>query len=160
MAENALTQQDVVKKLEGAKWVMLTSARSDGKLLSHPMVPQRVNEDADVWFFLSLTGDQADILRQTRDVNIAVDEAGSWLSVSGRAELVRDPALVDELWNDQAAAWFEGGKSDPSLGLLKVTSDSAQFWGTPGGKVAALAQVVRSRVTGQRPTGSSDTTEL
>lgn len=160
MVENALTQQDVVAKLQSASWVMLTGARSDGKLLSHPMVPQRVNDEADVWFFVSLTGDQADILRQNAHVNIAVDETGSWLSVSGQAEFVDDAALVDELWNDQAAGWFEGGKTDPSLGLLKVSTDSAQFWGTPGGKVAALAQIVRSRLTGQHPSGTSDTTEL
>lgn len=155
-----LSQHDVVETLRRARWVMLTTALADGTLLSHPMSPQEVTDDTDVWFFLSLDGGQAEALRTGPAVNIAVSEAGSWLSVAGRAEFVEDRAKVDELWNDEAGAWFEGGKEDPSLGLVRVTGDSAQFWGLPGGKVSALAQIVKAKVTGDRVPGGTSTTEL
>lgn len=155
-----LNQPDVVKVLRESKWVMMTTARSDGKLLSHPMTPQEVTDDADVWFFASRSSDHADVLRQGGQVNLASSEAGEWLSVSGRAEFVEDRAKIDELWSNDVEAWFPGGKDDPDLGLLLVVTNSAQFWGTPGGKVAALAQIVKSRVTGDRPAGDSDTTAL
>ena len=38
MAEE-ITQEDVVNKLRDARWVMLTTAAADGKLVTHPMVP-------------------------------------------------------------------------------------------------------------------------
>lgn len=158
--DQELSQQDVVKTLRKATWVMLTTALADGTLLSHPMSPQEVTEDADVWFFVSLAGGQAEALRSGPHVNLAVSEAGSWLSVAGRAEFVEDRAKVDELWNDDAKAWFDGGKEDPNLGLLRVTSDSAEFWGVPGGKVSALAQIVKAKATGDRVQGGSATTEL
>lgn len=157
---DTLTQQDVVEKLRDAELVMLTTARPDGTLLSHPMTIQSVSEDADIWFFVSLEGGQAEALRSGPHVNLSVAETGSWLSVAGHARFVEDPALVEQLWNDQARAYFPGGKDDPDLGLLRVSGDSAQFWGMPGGKVAGLAQIVKAKATGERPPGGTGTTEL
>lgn len=155
-----ISQSDVVKTLRDAPWVMVTTARRDQKLIAHPMVPQEVTDDADAWFFVSLSGGQADALRQGSEVNIAVSSAGTWLSVSGRAEFVDDPAKIDDLWNRDAEEWFEGGRTDPSLGLLHVTTASAQYWGTPGGAVRSIAELVKSRVTGSKPAGGTDTVPL
>lgn len=156
----SLEQKDVVKILRDSGYVMLTTALADGKLLAHPMVPQEVTDDGDVWFFIGLQGDQATALLQNPQVNIAVSEAGNWLSVAGRVDFVDDQAKLAKLWNKEAATWFEGGLTDPELGLIKVTGESAQHWGLKGGKVAGLAQIVKAKVTGQRTGGGSSTTEL
>ncbi|MGC5617672.1 pyridoxamine 5'-phosphate oxidase family protein [Georgenia sp. Z1491] len=160
MAEiSDLTQADVVKLLRGSRVVMLTTALADGKLLAHPMSPQEVSDDADVWFFLSLASGQADALRRGPNANIAVAEAGSWLSVACRVELVEDRAKVEELWSDGAEAYVEG-RDDPNLTLVRAVGESAQYWGVPGGKVSALAQLVKAKVSGERPAGGTSTTEL
>lgn len=155
-----LDRQDVVALLRDASWVMLTTALPDGTLLSHPMVPQGVDEDSDVWFFVSLHGDQADALRGDPHVNLSVAETGTWLSVAGRAGFVEDRAIVEQLWTDRAARSFPGGIDDPDLGLLQVRSESAQYWGVPGGAAARLARSVRAKATGGRPPGGTATTEL
>lgn len=155
-----LETSQVIDSLENSKWVMLTVAGAEGKLLSHPMSVQQVTKDVDVWFFVGLQGDQADALRANPQVNIAVSRAGAWLSVAGRAEFVEDRAKVDELWDDSVDAWFEQGKDDPNLGLLKVSGESAQFWGLPGGPVSALAQIAKAKITGEQTAGGSRTTEL
>lgn len=160
MTEQELTQQDVVQKLRSTKLAMLTTALPGGKLLSHPMSIQGVSEDVDVWFFLALDGGQADALRGDPHVNLAVAEAGSWLSVAGRARLVEDRAIIDRLWSESAREYFPQGAEDPNLGLLQLRGDSAQYWGMPGGKVAGLAQILRSKVTGDQPPGGTATTEL
>lgn len=160
MTDQTLSQHDVVDKLRDTDVVMLTTALPDGTLLSHPMTIQGVDDDVDVWFFVGLQGDQADALRHGPHVNLAIADAGSWLSVAGHAEFIDDRAVIDQLWNEQARAYFPDGKDDPNLGLMRVTSDSAQFWGLPGGKVAGLAQIVKSKVTGDRPPGGTATTEL
>ena len=160
MTEQDLTQQDVVEKLRNTKLAMLTTALPDGTLLSHPMSIQGVSEDVDVWFFLALDGGQADALRGHPHVNLAVAEAGSWLSVAGRARLVEDRTVIDQLWTESAREYFPQGAEDPNLGLLHLSSDSAQYWGMPGGKVAGLAQIVKAKVTGEQPPGGTATTEL
>lgn len=154
-----ITKEDVVSKLRDTSWVMMTTAGVDGKLVSHPMVPQQVTDDADVWFFVSLKGGQADALKVSPEVNLSVAETGTWLSVSASVEFINDRAKVEELWNKDVEGWFEG-KDDPALGLIKVTSESAQFWGLPGGKMSALARIVKSRVSGEDTGGGSETMEL
>jgi general stress protein 26 len=158
-ATNELGQADVIKILRGSNSVMLATALADGKILAHPMTAQEVTEDADVWFFLALDGDQAKALRTNPQVNISVAEAGNWLSVAGRVEFVDDPATIDELWSESANAWFDG-REDPNLGLIKVVTDSAQHWGLPGGKVSGLFRMVKSKIAGDRPAGGTKTTEL
>ncbi|HEX7351155.1 pyridoxamine 5'-phosphate oxidase family protein [Brachybacterium sp.] len=158
--DDTLTQQDVVQKLRDTDLVMLTTALPDGKLLSHPMAIQGVSEEADVWFFVSLSGGQAEALRSGPEVNLAVAEAGSWLSVAGRAAFVEDRSVVEQLWTDSAEAYFPGGAEDPDLGLLRVSGTSAQFWGLPGGRVAGLAQIVKAKVSGEQAPGGTGTTEL
>lgn len=158
-ATDELNQADVVKILRGADSVMLATALADGKILAHPMAPQEVTEDADVWFFLALDGDQASALRTNPEVNISIAEAGNWLSVAGRVEFVDDEAKVDELWSDSAKAWFDD-RRDPNLGLITVVTHSAQHWGLPGGKASGLFRMVKSKITGDRPAGGTQTTEL
>jgi len=38
------------------------------------------------------------------------------------------PAVIDRLWNPFVAAWYEGGKDDPELRLLRFDPDWAQVW--------------------------------
>ena len=109
---------------------------------------------------VGLGTEQAQALQSNPQVNLSFAHLGSWLSVAGRVEVVDDRAKIDELWGDDVAAWYDGGKDDPDLGLVRVVSESAQFWGQPGGKASALASIVKARVSGERPKGQSATTEL
>ncbi|MCQ9369507.1 pyridoxamine 5'-phosphate oxidase family protein [Brevibacterium sp. 50QC2O2] len=155
-----ITAHDIVTAVRKAPWVMLTTTRPDGALVSHPMVAQEVTDACDIWFFISLSADQTEALRQAPAVNIAVAQAGTWVSVSGVLSFVDDSAKIAELWNDRAAEWFEGGLADPDLGLIHVKSESAQYWGTEGGRIRSLVELVKSRMGGHRPEGSSETFSL
>lgn len=158
-ATEHLSQADVVKILRGADSVMLATALNDGTILTHPMAPQEITDDADVWFFLDLSGDQTDALKTNPAVNISIAEAGNWLSVAGHVNFVDDRTKIDELWTKSASTWF-ADSNDPNLGLVKVTTESAQHWGLPGGKLSGLARIAKAKVTGDRSPGGTATTEL
>ena len=36
--------------------------------------------------------------------------------------------MIDRLWNRFVAAWFEGGKDDPKLALLRLDAERAEIW--------------------------------
>jgi general stress protein 26 len=36
--------------------------------------------------------------------------------------------MVDRLWNRFIAAWYEGGKDDPKLALLRLDPDRGEVW--------------------------------
>ena len=44
----------------------------------------------------------------------------------GSLSLDKDRATIDRLWNRFVAAWFEGGKDDPKLALLRLDADLAR----------------------------------
>lgn len=49
-------------------------------------------------------------------------------SLSGTLRLDHDRAVIERLWNPWVAAWFEGGKDDPALALLRFDPDHARIW--------------------------------
>ena len=85
----------------------------------------------------------------------------NYVSVSGKAEIVRDRAKIRELWNQAVEAWFPDGPDTPEVVLLRVDSDSAEYWTSPGGTAATVLQWVKSKVTHSRMSvGESGTVEL
>jgi general stress protein 26 len=36
--------------------------------------------------------------------------------------------MIDRLWNRFAAAWYEGGKDDPKLELIRLDAEHAKIW--------------------------------
>jgi hypothetical protein len=49
-------------------------------------------------------------------------------TVHGSVSLDRDRATIDRLWNRFVAAWYEGGKDDPRLALLRLDAERAEIW--------------------------------
>lgn len=48
--------------------------------------------------------------------------------ISGTLRRETDRAVLDKLWNNSIAAWYEGGKDDPKLVLLRFDLDDAEIW--------------------------------
>lgn len=160
MADQDLTREKTVEIMREQRFVMLSSVTADGKIVSHPMTPQQVEDDASVWFFLGKQGGQADALAANPHVNLAFAETGSWLSVAGTVQYVEDRAKTEELWDGQVEAYFPGGLEDPNLGLVKFTADSAEYWGIPGNKAVAGAKIMWSKFAGTEAPGVAGTVEL
>lgn len=49
-------------------------------------------------------------------------------TLHGRMSLDRDKATLDRLWNPFVAAWFNKGKEDPKLALLRFDPAKAEIW--------------------------------
>ena len=150
----------VVDLLRDARFSMVTSIGASGALQSRPMTIQRVGDDGDLWFLISRSHDQAKAIGAEPRVNVAVSGDSSWVSVSGDGEIVRDQARIDDLWSPFVDAWFPGGKEDPDVGLLLVRSDSAEYWDSPGGRVASLISFVKTAATGTPYEGGNEATRL
>jgi general stress protein 26 len=58
-------------------------------------------------------------------------------------------------------AWFPEGKDSPNVALLLVEADSAEYWDSPGGRIASALAFAKSKVTGEKPdVGESGSVEL
>lgn len=152
-AEAVAKVRDLLKEHHLA---MLTTIDADGALVSRPMGVQDVDFDGDLWFFTSLTSHKAAEIRAHSAANAAFAGSSSWLSVAGTAEVVQDRAKIDELWGPVAAAWFPDGPSTPDLALIRLRAQSAEYWDSPGGRLATAISFVKAKVTGQAYDGGEN----
>jgi general stress protein 26 len=140
----------VAELLDGQRLGFLTTTTPDGRLTSRPMALQEVEFDGDLWFFAERTAPWVITLAASPQVNVGVGSGGSWVSLSGSASVVDDVAKKRELWNGAVEAWLPQGADDPSVVLVKVDADSAEYWDAPGGRLATAFSFVKAKATGQR----------
>ncbi len=129
---------------------MLTTM-DEGFLRSRPMSTQKFEFDGDLWFFTSDQTHKIEEIERDNRVNVSyADPAESrYVSVSGVAEIVKDKAKIEELWNPILKAWFPKGLDDPALCLLKVAVEKAEYWESPSGTLVQVAGFVKAIVTGK-----------
>ena len=153
---------DPIKKLGGmikdVKFAMLTTIAEDGTLRSRPMATQQQEFDGSLWFFTRADSDKVHQAEHDDHVNVAYSNPDDqqYVSVNGRAELVRDKAKIEQLWNPIYKAWFPKGLEDPELALIRVRVEGAEYWDTPNGKMVQLIGFVKAVVTGEPYKASKD----
>jgi general stress protein 26 len=49
-------------------------------------------------------------------------------TIHGTIQLDMDRAMIEKLWNPFVAAWFEEGKDDPKLALLRFDAERGEIW--------------------------------
>ncbi|MGX6604211.1 pyridoxamine 5'-phosphate oxidase family protein [Micromonosporaceae bacterium Da 78-11] len=158
-------QRDKVKHLIAeARICMLTTMTEDGRHVSRPMALQDVEFDGDLWFFAYSDSDLVEQIGRHPQVNVAFSDTkqNNWVSVAGSASRVDDRAKAEELWNPLLKAWFPDGLETPTLTLVKVLTESAEYWeAAHSSKVVTLLGAVKAAVTGKTPdAGENETVRL
>ncbi len=97
---------------------------------TRPMTAQLLDNHGPIYFFT--TRDNT-IVEQIRNGHRAIATFTSknhdlFASVHGDLVIDNDPETIDRLWSAQAAAWYERGRRDPKLTLLRLDADRAQIW--------------------------------
>ena len=140
---------------------IITTVNEDGALVSRPMAVKDRDFDGDLWFFTEDPSHKTAEVRANPQVNVALDSGGGWVSLAGEAEVVKDAAKIDELWDTGAEAWFTDGRNDPKVALLKVTAHTAEYWATDDPKPLVLFKYAKAAITGGRPNvGEARTVDL
>ncbi|HWH84603.1 MAG TPA: pyridoxamine 5'-phosphate oxidase family protein [Burkholderiaceae bacterium] len=145
-------------------FAMFTTSAADGHLHSRPMTTQNSNldEDSNLWFFMSRSGDAVADLTTSKVVNVAYadTDADRYVSVAGHAAVVDDAAKKQALWSKLAEAWFPGGPSDPDLALVRVRIAHANYWDVKSSKIVQLYKMAKAAVTGKPPTDLGEQAEI
>jgi general stress protein 26 len=146
----------VAELIKGNRTAMLTTVDPDGTFMSRPMALQEVEFDGDLWFFAERDSRKVQQMSGNPYVNVTISSTSTWVSLTGTASVVEDDARKQELWNPFVEAWFPDGKTSPGIVLLKVEGESAEYWDTPGGRVASLISFAKAKMTGQRYEGGEN----
>lgn len=146
----------VAELIKGNRTGMMTTLAPDGTFISRPMALQEVEFDGDLWFFAERNSRKVQQITSNPQVNIAISSTSTWVSLTGTAIVVDDDAKKRDLWNAAVEAWFPDGKESGNVVLLRVEGESAEYWDTPGGRVASLISFARAKVTGKRYEGGEN----
>jgi general stress protein 26 len=146
----------VAELLKGERFGFLTTITMDGRLTSRPMTLQEVEFDGDLWFFAERESNPVRHITDSPQVNVGAGSGGTWVSLTGDAVVVEDVAKKRELWNSAVEAWFPQGPDDDSVVLLKVEAESAEYWDSPGGRLATVFSFAKAKLTGERIEGGEN----
>jgi general stress protein 26 len=118
---------------------------------TRPMSVREVDDEGNLWFISSASSHKNMEIREDENVQLIFAKPGSaqFLSLYGKASIFRDQEKIKDLWTPIANAWFDEGKNDPDVSVLKVSPSEAYYWDMPNGKVVTLLKIATAAVTGE-----------
>jgi general stress protein 26 len=131
-----LSLEDLSEKMRDIDFAMLSTRAQNGAIAARPMSNNRQVEFAgDTYFFtLDSTNTVADIERDPQ-VGLGYQaKSGAlgmkpfFITIEGRAELIRDKARFSEHWTKDLDRWFEQGVDTPGLTLIRVDAERLHYW--------------------------------
>ena len=132
-------------ELEAEFWKALKSDRTvflgcDGAP-PRPMTAAAEDDRSPIWFFTSVESELVQALgtgSKTGLMTFASKGHDVWCSASGALVVDTDRAVVERLWNPFVAAWYEDGKDDPKLRLVRFDATDAHVWENGSSLVAGV----------------------
>ncbi len=156
-----MTHQDSIEKIADLiheiRTAMLVTLDEHGRPRSRPMGTVESRFDGTIWFFTSVDSAKVAEIEKNAKVNASYAKSSSeaYLSLTGTAEVLNDRERIRELWTPILRVWFENAE-DPMIRLIRIDVEEAEYWDTPGGKVASLFSLVKGMVTGSGEDMKSD----
>lgn len=142
------SREHLLRLLEKFDTAMLVTRAMSGEIRSRPMAIVDREPSGDLWFITSPDA-KVDEVQANPNVNVALQGKDTYISVSGRAQVVRDQTKIDEIWEEPYKVWFPEGKDDPNIILIRVTADEGEFWDNQGSKgIKFLLDATKAYVTG------------
>lgn len=125
------------QELEAKFWKALEADRTmmlglvgieDGH--TRPMTGQTEGATGPIWFFTTKDNSIVEALPQSDRAIATFASKGHDLfaAVHGTLSIDNDRATIDGLWNPHVAAWYEGGRDDPKIALLRLDCEEAEIW--------------------------------
>lgn len=145
---------DLIDSMDIAMLTTVDSSSTDGRLTSRPLSTQVAEDDGDVLFLVRASSAVVRDIRANPHVNVAYSSMKAWVSLAGTAHVVDDRALVKELWSKGADMFMDGGPENPDNIILKVSGDTATYWGGES-MVGTVVKTVRT-MTGGKGKGDDD----
>lgn len=132
--------------IEDTSVCMLTTIDDVDSMVSRPMSPQEMCEEGAIWFLTDINTTKVQHLK-LMNLAFSNESQGTYVSISGHGELVKDRERINRLWTVFARPWFPEGMDSNNLALLKFVPHSAEYWDAPHSKMVRMFAMVVSIVS-------------
>ena len=135
--------------------MMVTHDEIDGeKLMRGRPMAVHLDEDAGLIRFLSRrTDDKVEEVHAEHDVclTFAQPDDNRFASVSGRATMNADRALIKKLWDAGAETWFKGDPETADVVVIEVRPSEAEYWRQDESTLTRVFQLAKGFITHDTP---------
>ena len=134
---------DIIEKVSVG---MLTTQFSGG-LRARPLEARADRGAGVVWFVTDVRGAKDDEIGAAHDIGLVFIDGGdhAYLSITGRAFVIRDSSQTKTIWKKTDDAWFPGGPDDPNVRLLRIEPITAELWDGPSSAAGAVFEFANKR---------------
>jgi general stress protein 26 len=140
---------DIIEKVG----VCMLTTQFAGGLRARPL-EARPDRDAGVIFFVTdIHSAKEDEIEATPDVGLVfIDPSDkAYLSITGRASVMRDAEKTKAAWRKTDEVWWPGGPDDPDVCLLRIEPLTAELWDGPASAAITAFEFAKARLTGKQP---------
>lgn len=149
-----MTEQDDATRVwdlvETIGFCMLTT-QDGSELRARPMTAHAERIENAIYFLTDNKAHKDEEIALRPDVCLAFADTKrqKYVSVSGRAEILRDRQWIDELWGAPAKIWWDS-PDDPAIRVLKVTPSFAEYWDCSG-SIVNYIKMVAAAISNAKP---------
>jgi general stress protein 26 len=139
--------------LKSFSTAMLITRDRRGVTYARPMAVADLEEPCELWFIAQKDSAKVDEIEDHAGVHVVCQKDHSvYLSLSGKASLVEDRERIEKIWKEPFRVWFPDGKDDPTLVLIKVTPERAEYWDNKGfNRISYLWEAAIAYAIGDTP---------
>ena len=126
-----LDLKDIANAMKHVDICMLTTAAMESRPMSNN---KDVDYDGDTYFFTREGEELIQDIDKDPKVNLSYIQAPAilgktlYMSVNGRAQVVRDRDEMKKHWAPDLEIWFQQGVNTPGLAMIHVRADSVKYW--------------------------------
>jgi general stress protein 26 len=138
--------------IENVSVCMLTTQFAGG-LRARPLEARPDRHAGHIYFVTDIHSAKEDEIKATPDVGLVFIDSNekAYLSITGRACIVRDADQIKAAWRKTDEVWWPGGPTDPDACLLRIEPSTAELWDGPASAVVTAFEFVKARLTGEEP---------
>ena len=146
------TRENLYDMLEDFDIAMMIVKASDGHMHGCPMAIAQLRENAEMYFVTSIHSPKIAAIQVDPAITLTFQSSAKFATVSGRAMVMRDKAMIDDLWKEAWKLWFPEGKDDPSICLIHFSPEDGEYWNNAGAQGLKYAfEAVKAYVKGTTP---------
>ena len=121
----------------------------------HHMQPMSHTADPETGTLWFIGAHGTDLVRSihpgsTAHFNVVGKNHNFWACAAGSISLSDDKSRLDEVWSPMAAAWFDQGKADPDIALIRLDLRDAEMWTAEAGPLAFGLEIVRANLNAEK----------
>lgn len=133
--------------------VGMLATRFAGGMRARPLDARPDPETGAIFFITDVRGLKDDEIEDCPDVCFTITnaKAKAYLSITGHARVLREPALAARFWKKADEVWWPDGPGDQHVRVLRLDPQIAEMWDGPASSAVARYEFAKARATGAKP---------